>query len=58
MRAHKMAKMWTKTNLIIFLFLVFTISVSSLHVNDLPQVPEDGGKLWVVLAAGEHGIDI
>jgi hypothetical protein len=26
--------------------------VSTFLVSDLPPVPEDGGKLWIVLAAG------
>ena len=26
--------------------------VSSFLVTDLPPIPEDGGKLWIVLAAG------
>ena len=59
--AHKIANMSTKTKITSFIFFIFSISlnsVSSLHVTDLPQVPDDGGKLWVVLAAGEHGIDV
>jgi hypothetical protein len=46
------------TKIFISVFLVFTISsesVSGFLLTDLPPVPEDGGKLWVVLAAGEEG---